>query len=184
MKYLFLILLLAVNGTCESQTIITCSKNDYLKGIEKNHFKKDKSIKIDKDRIILNKHFILKNNLSDEDFYNYKYLGSFGVSLNYVVIEKEDYNGSTFIIIDKQKKYKKYDIQGKPYLFKDFIITVNIEDTTDNQNVLNFYKISNEIVFFKKMNLNENVIVKNIRLLNSEIYLNDINDKFWVIKFK
>ena len=177
-------MLLVVTGACESQTIISCSKNDYLKGFGNGYFQKDKTIKIYKDRIILNKSYILKSNSYDEDFYNYKYVGSFGINLNYIVIEKEDYNGSTFFIVDKQKKYAKYDIQGKPYLFKDFIITINIEETTDNQNWLNIYSISDELVVIKKIDLKENIIVKEIRLKGSEIYLNDLNNKFWKIKFK
>jgi hypothetical protein len=181
MRYLFLIFLIGITGACESQTIISCSKNDYLKGTENTHLLKDESIKIYKDRIILKKRYILENNSSEEDFYNYKYKGSFGIKLNYIVIEKEHYNGSTFFILDKQKKYAKYDIQGQPYLFKDLIISINIEETTDNQNVLNIYRISNELVFIKKIDLNENIIVKDIRVKNSEIYLNDSNNKFWKI---
>lgn len=181
MKHLLLILLVVGTGACKGQT--ECSKNDFLKALKNNDLKKDKDITVGKDKILINKDFILKDNLSDNDFYTYKYLGSFGKLSNYIVIEKQDYNGSIFFIVDKGNNFKKYDIKGKPYLFKDLIITVNIANTTDNKNVLNLYKISDELVFIKEIDLKENVIVSDIRLLNFQIFIEDINEKYWKINF-
>jgi hypothetical protein len=184
MKHKLIISLLFITGFCESQTIINSSKLEYQKATQSNYLIKDKSVKIYKDKVVLAKNHILKNNYSDEDFFEYKYLGSFGNLYKYIVIEKEDYNGSTFFVVDKEKKYKKYEILGRPHLFQNFIVAVNMEATTDNKNILNLYKVNGNLEFLKKINLPEDIVVKDVKVLDYYIYITDINDKFWKIKFK
>ncbi|PIF33121.1 hypothetical protein CLU81_3696 [Flavobacterium sp. 9] len=184
MKNKMLIILLLITGFCESQSVINSSKLEYQKAIKSNNFVKDKNVKVYKDRLVLGKNYALKNNYSDEDFFEYKYLGSFGDSYKYIVIEKEDYNGSVFFVINRDKNFLKYEIPGKPYLFEDFVVTVNIESTTDNKNILCFFKTNEAQKVFKKINLPEGIIVQEIRLLDCNIYINDINNKFWKIKIK
>lgn len=185
MNKIFLILLLFVFSViCNGQTLISSTKKDYLNAIEKKAFVRDKNIKITKDKIVIDKKLTLKNNSTDENYCNYKYIGSFGHLLNLIFIEKEDYNGSTFFVLDKEKKYKKSNIQGKPFLFEGLIITINIENTTDNKNILSIYNLSKSLTFINKIDLKEDIVVKDLRVLRSEIYIIDINGKFWKMKFQ
>lgn len=178
-------LLIVYSSLCKGQTLISIAENDYLKAFESETLVIDKNIKISKNKILIDKKLTLKNNLTDEDYCNYKYLGSFGTLLNLIFIEKEDYNGSTFFVIEKVgKKYNKVNILGKPFLFEGLMITINVEKTTDNNNFLGIYQLNKSLIFLNKINLGENIVIKELRILNSEIFIKDINNKFWKIKFQ
>jgi hypothetical protein len=139
----------------------------------------DSTISVYKDSIHLDSETVYKNDYSDDNYHKYIYLGLIGKQLS--LIEKQTYNGSTFIVFDKRNR-KDSNLNGKPYKFGDYIITINIESTTDNKNCLSIYRLTYKLNFLKIHKLPKDIIVQNIKMKGKSIFLEDSNSNYWEIK--
>jgi hypothetical protein len=162
-----------------AQDINNSSKDEFILADINQTLTIDKNIIMCEDRVQINKSCIFNNMYEDEINYQYNYLGSFGNQLKHVAIEKVEYNGTDYFLVEKDN-CKVTELRGFPYLFENYLITVNKSRTTDYENYISiFYINKSKIDFLKKIELPKNIIVKDVKLKGQEIYLLDINDDYW-----
>ena len=167
-----------VSCASNAQKIVESSENEYYKADKKIDLTEDKSIILTEDEFYLTEDCVYYNSYSDENNFQYNYLGSFGSNLEYVIVEKIDYNSSDFFVVEK-KDCRKKELFGYPYFFNDYLITVNKSSVTDYESYITIFELKSELKLIKKIKLPENIIVKEVKMKNKKIFLLDIHESFF-----
>jgi hypothetical protein len=133
----FLLLISYTIGYCQQEDFRDSSEKDYKMGKTSTAYEgiKNEDFKNDKKGVYYKDSLVFKNSLSDEEFSIYSYLGEH--SDKYIIM-CQNYNGNHYYIYNIKDK-RQINLEGRPFFFNKYIVTVNEDETTDNINYVTIW---------------------------------------------
>jgi hypothetical protein len=178
-----LVLIFNFNMFKQEHEILKSNKMEFETALISTQFSKTDDVKESKHKISIACK-VLTNDDSDENYKAYHYLGSIPNALNLKVIQQENYNGNYYYLYDTNQNCKETVLNGKPFLFNNYIIANNEDETTDRINKLTIWELKNNTVEKNSAILLGEIAVKELRFKVNYIYISDFNTAFYKIKIK
>lgn len=168
-------------GNKQEIEIIKSNKIEFDKAYKSLNFIKTSDVKRTKNKIILQCKILMNDN-SDENYKSFYYLGNVPNASNLKVIQQENYNGNIFFIYDDFQNCKETDLLGRPFLYNNFIITNNEEETTDNINRITVWEIVEKKVVKNREILIGDIIVDEMKYRNNFVFIKSLKNSYFKIK--
>ena len=176
-----------ISTQLQNDNLIPTNKVEFESGSSNLIFVKDPKVRKSSGVLYLPKCKNLKDNISEEDFYEFTYIGDFDNKHLLKVIQKTFYNGYEYLIIDIKNQCKITTLLGKPYVFGSYIINFNESETTDAKKVIQVWRLSERQVLKERdFQFSQSITFVEVRISKTkkEFLLKDTDGKFWKIMLK
>ncbi len=169
-------------GVSEVDRLITIDKSEFDLGKIELSLKKDAKVYKINGVLYLPNCKALRDNKSDEDYYELSYFGDLNGTFSKKILKKTFYNGDEYIIVDTINKCKETTLMGKPHVFDSYIINFNESETTDAKKVIEIWKLSKfQIVKKRDFKLYQAMSFVDVRINKEKnaFLLKDNEGRFW-----
>jgi hypothetical protein len=166
----------------QNDSLIPANKVEFESGFSNLVFLKDPKVRKSSGVTYLPKCKNLKDNNSEEDFYEFTYIGDFDNKHLMKVVQKAFYNGYEYLIINTKNQCKITTLLGKPYVFGSYIINFNESETTDAKKVIEIWRLSErQILKVRDFQFSQSITFVDVRISKTkkEFLLKDTDGKFW-----
>lgn len=161
-------------------SLVAITQQQFQAGMPAGKFYKDTTVKKVKHTIRIGTCRMFKDDLSDTGFCKYDYAGDLDTGLVFKVIKQTLYNGEVYVVINRDS-CKRYNLSGKPYVFKNMLINFNESETTDRRKYMELWTIINATLQKSgTVSLSENAWFTEVRTNEKgEILMKDTDNKYW-----